>query len=188
MQSYPKKKNPTIGCCGIDCGLCPRYHADGTSRCPGCAGQDFQEKHPSCSILTCCLVTRSLETCGGCEEFVCRKIKNWDSGDSFVTHRICLSNLKRIKENGLAAFLGQQKQRLQLLAGLLEKYDDGRSKSFYCLSAAFLPIEELRLAIERAKSLAGATRGRKETAALLRETLVEIAARSKIELSYRNKT
>jgi hypothetical protein len=26
--------HPTIGCCGIDCGLCPRYYTDGPSRCP----------------------------------------------------------------------------------------------------------------------------------------------------------
>jgi len=41
------KKFETIGCCGIDCGLCPRFHTTGTSACPGCGGLEFKEKHPS---------------------------------------------------------------------------------------------------------------------------------------------
>jgi len=30
----------TIGCCGIDCGLCPRFYTKGDSVCPGCGGTD----------------------------------------------------------------------------------------------------------------------------------------------------
>lgn len=38
------KKYETIGYCGIDCGLCPRYHTKGDSVCPGCGGLYFKEK------------------------------------------------------------------------------------------------------------------------------------------------
>ena len=55
LRKYPIKKYPTIGVCGLDCGLCPRYYTIGPSRCPGCAGPDFFNKHPSCSFITCCV-------------------------------------------------------------------------------------------------------------------------------------
>jgi hypothetical protein len=36
----PVKIYPTIGACGLDCGLCTRYYTVGPSRCPGCCGPD----------------------------------------------------------------------------------------------------------------------------------------------------
>ena len=63
------KQYSTIGCCGIDCGLCPRFYTQGSSACPGCGGKDFAEKHPSCGYLTCCSVKRNLEVCAQCNEF-----------------------------------------------------------------------------------------------------------------------
>ena len=188
MRSKPTKNYPTIGCCGIDCGLCPRYHTDGKSKCPGCAGKDFYEKHPSCSIVTCCLMTKQLETCGSCEEFICKRIRNWDSADSFVTHRNCICNLKSIREHGLDAFIEQQEDRLQLLKTLLEEFDDGRSKSFYCLSAALLPIGELRSVMEKVRKVVALENDRKHMAKSLREAFAGIAKRSSVELSYRKKT
>jgi hypothetical protein len=188
MRPKPTRSYPTIGCCGIDCGLCPRYHTDGKSSCPGCDGKDFYEKHPSCSILTCCSVTKQLETCGNCEDFICKKIKNWDSADSFVTHRNCICNLKSIKKRGLDAFVGQQQERLLLLTNLLEEYDDGRSKSFYCLSAALLPIDDLKSAIGKVRSASEPVNDIKYVAKLLREAFAAIATRNSVELSYRKKT
>jgi hypothetical protein len=188
MRSKPTKNYPTIACCGIDCGLCPRYHTDGKSRCPGCAGKGFYEKHPSCSIVTCCVLTRQLETCGNCEEFICKRIRNWDSADSFVTHRNCIYNLKSIREHGLDAFVGQQAERMQLLKNLLEEYDDGRSKSFYCLSAALLPIDELKSAIGKVRNAVQSANDRKHVAQLLREAFAGIANRTSVELVYRKKT
>jgi hypothetical protein len=41
-----------VGCCGIDCGLCPRFHTNGPSACPGCDGDNFHEKHPSYGFVT----------------------------------------------------------------------------------------------------------------------------------------
>jgi len=184
----PTKRYPTIGCCGIDCGLCPRFHTEGKSKCPGCAGKDFRDKHPSCSILTCCVITKRRETCGDCEEFICKRILNWDSSDSFVTHRNCIYNLKSIREKGLDSFIEQQEDRMQLLKTLLEEYDDGRSKSFYCLSAALLPIGELSSAMERVGKVVQPENDRKHVGKLMREAFAGIATKSSVELSYRKKT
>ena len=62
MNQQPKKNN-TIGCCGIDCGLCPRYISKSKSACPGCGAADFFSKHPSCGFLTCCAKNHGLEVC-----------------------------------------------------------------------------------------------------------------------------
>jgi hypothetical protein len=168
--------------------LCPRYHTDGISKCPGCAGEGFFEKHPTCSVLTCCFIKNELETCGNCEEFICKRIMNCDSSDSFVTHQKCISNLKSIKSHGLSGFIRQQSKRLQLLIELLKEYDDGRSKSFYCLSTALLPPGELRTAMQRIGSCADKADDRKRVAKLLREAFAEIAVNRRVNLSYRRKT
>jgi hypothetical protein len=187
MKQNKTKNHPTIGCCGIDCGLCPRFHTDGISRCPGCAGENFFEKHPSCSIITCCFITKGLETCGTCSEFICRKMQNWDAADSFVTHRNCISNLKNIKEKGLPAVIHQQEKRLLLLENLLQNYDDGRSKSFFCLSAALLPTDSLGSAIADAACNAEILNDPKRLAKHLKEAFMKAANKRRIDLSYRKK-
>ena len=140
---YPVKKYPTVACCGLNCGLCPMYYTKGPSRCPGCCGPDFINKHPSCSIITCCVKKRNFETCAECSEYPCSKINKWDKYDSFISHKVSLSNLELIKGKGIEQFLTQQKRRIELLELMLEKFNEGRSKSFFCIATALLPIEDL---------------------------------------------
>src|SRR5512145_448571 len=66
------KKYETIGCCGIDCGLCPRFHTKGDSACPGCGGVNFKEKHPSCGFVTCCVIKNGMEVCADCKDYPCK--------------------------------------------------------------------------------------------------------------------
>jgi hypothetical protein len=142
------KKHPTIGCCGIDCGLCPRFYTDGMSRCPGCCGEGFDKKHPSCSFITCCVKKHDLEACGQCGEFPCQKFdKETGERDSFVTHRMVMSNQRLIAEIGIDAFIDRQRKRINFLETALKCYDDGRSKSFFCLAAALLSIDSLNEAL-----------------------------------------
>lgn len=146
------KKHPTIGCCGIDCGLCPRYYTAGSSRCPGCAGEGFEGKHPSCGYITCCVKKRGLEVCVACGDFPCRKFdKETGDRDSFVTHRKVMPNQRMIAEIGFDAFLEQQRQRITFLEAALERYDDGKSKNFFCLAAALLSIGRLNESLSLAK-------------------------------------
>jgi len=140
------KKHYTIACCGIDCALCPRYYTKGDSRCPGCGGSEFKEKHPSCSILNCCFFKRNLEVCCLCDDFPCDKFKDFAKieKDSFVTHRKIFSNFEFIKKNGLDAFIEEQNIRVNLLTLLLDKYNDNKSKSYFCKATALLSIESIK--------------------------------------------
>lgn len=138
------KRCSTIGCCGIDCGLCPRFHTKGASACPGCCGEGFKEKHPSCGVVTCCSSKRGFETCADCGDFPCHRFKTESAGaDSFVTHKKMFPNLDFIKSNGIELFVDQQQNRIDVLTDFLQKCDDGRSKGFYCISCALLPMDKL---------------------------------------------
>jgi hypothetical protein len=186
VPGMPIRSHPTIACCGIDCGLCPRYHTVGSSRCPGCGADGFGEKHPSCSILTCCTRTKSLETCAGCAEFPCQRIAAWDKADSFVSHRKSLANLVDIRNRGLGAFLSSQEARIRLLDELKQRHDDGRSRSFFCLSAALLPPGRMRKAIaEIAKASKQGDLSPRQTAQEVRKAFEKIAIEEHVELKYR---
>jgi hypothetical protein len=103
------KKYYTLGCCGIDCGLCPRFYTSGSSKCPGCCGADFKEKHPSCSFVTCCFKKSNIEVCAECAKFPCEKFDNeTGDADSFITHGRVMKNQKFIKENGIDIFIKQR--------------------------------------------------------------------------------
>lgn len=135
------KEYATIGCCGIDCGLCPRYYTAGTSACPGCGGPNFKLKHPSCGFHTCCALRKGLEICSQCIEYPCKRFENGNiSCDTFVTHKRIFPNHECVRANGVAGFIDQQRERIDLLVELLKYFDDGRSKSYFCLAAALLPI------------------------------------------------
>lgn len=52
MKEY-KREYSLFSLCGLNCGLCPHYQTNGISKCPGCGGQDFHLKHPTCAVITC---------------------------------------------------------------------------------------------------------------------------------------
>jgi hypothetical protein len=191
MKEHPVKTFPAIGCCGIDCGLCPRYYTAGSSRCPGCAGPGFFEKHPSCGHITCCVKKRKLEVCSQCDEFPCSKFESWLEGDSFVTHQKTLFNLDSVRREGLEGFVEQQGKRMGLLKTMLEGFDDGRSKSYYCLAAALLPVAALEESLHHAQELVKKDNARsqdiKNKAVVLRGYLNDCGARSGVELKLRQK-
>ncbi len=192
MKERPVKRYPEIGCCGIDCGLCPRYHTDGPSRCPGCSGPGFFEVMSGCGNITCCVTKKGLEVCGECDEFPCKRFESWldeaPSGvtDSFVTHRRTKPNLEFIRDAGLEPFVEQLRERMGLLETMLGGYNEGRSKSRYCLAAALLPIDGLRTALRDAEASVEAegipAGDLKARAKVLRGLLDELALREGVEL------
>ncbi len=177
------KKYPTIGVCGLDCGLCPRYYTVGPSRCPGCCGSDFFNKHPSCSFITCCVKKKNLEVCSECSEFPCVKFKDAGKYDSFLTYRKVMPNLGFIKEHGIRKFITKQEKQIKLLEILLKYFDDGRSKSFYCIAVTILPIKSIEKSLKEVEQ----SDDNKTRARALKKSLNEIAVKEKIELKLRKK-
>lgn len=190
MSIHPTKKHPTLGCCGLDCGLCPRYYTVGSSRCPGCCGPDFFNKHPSCSYITCCVKKKGFEVCSQCDEFPCRKFDSWlhrdNVPDSYPPDRAVHSNHRLIKERGLEEFLKTQKMRMRSLEKMLQEFNDGRSKSFYCHAANLLPIEDLQATLNNAEQRIRDNKIKsddvKTKSGMLRELLTDLALKKGIEL------
>lgn len=180
----PAKQYPTIACCGIDCGLCPRFYTAGDSRCPGCYGNGFALKHPSCGFITCCVKKKGFEVCGGCGEFPCRRFDRWDVADSFVTHSRSIENLRTIKRDGMTSFLSQQRKRIRLLETMLREFDDGRSRSFFCQATALLPLCDLDSAIRQART-ALAPQTKKLRTQGLKARLQDLASRRGLSLRLR---
>lgn len=180
------KRYSTVGCCGIDCGLCPRYHTKGSSACPGCGGLNFKLKHPACGTLTCCAIRNSLDVCVDCKDYPCNKFKHENvSYDTFVTHKKMFDNLRFIKDNGIELFLLQQIKRITILGSLLADFDDGRSKSYYCISCTLLPLFELENASNKLEKIKVLTI--KKKIKLIREEFDLIAKNNGIELKLNKK-
>ena len=121
--------------------------------------------------------------------FPCEKLKEWDKGDSFVTHKVCLINLNEIKVNGIGKFLAQQDKGKQILKELLDSFNEGRSKSYFCISSTLLVIEDLRKCINAVKD---EIKERsidfydiKSKSKLMREEINQIAIKKKIDLKLR---
>lgn len=181
------KKYNTIGCCGIDCGLCPRFHTKGDSVCPGCGGPDFKLKHPSCGFVSCCVIKKGLEVCSDCKEYPCNRFDSEKQGfDSFVTHKKVFSNLNEIKEKGVDTFIKQQSIRMKILCMFLAGYDDGRSKSFFCVSCALLPLDKLIETQEFISNISDSFNN-KEKNKKLKEKLLKAADDLRIDLKLNNK-
>jgi hypothetical protein len=194
MIEKPVKKFPTIGCCGLDCGLCPRYYTVGPSRCPGCCGSDFFNKRPSCSFITCCVKKKGLETCAECSSFPCSKFKSdeeyqqLEGSSSYPPNKKVMSNLNFIKENGVKKFIDQQQRRIRLLEIMIENFDDGRSRSFFCKVAALLDLTGLQSSLNKATQEIKTERIRqndvKIKAKILKAILSEIASKEESRVSY----
>ena len=143
-------RDSLIGCCGLYCGLCSKYQSKAPSRCVGCK---LGEQHSWCSIWSCCVHKKGLETCAACDEvfrceiFLRRKVAEWVPASG---------NLRRIGEIGVREWLADQEARRALAERLLLEYNEGRSMSFYCRSCANLPLELVREALkETDRRLAG---------------------------------
>ena len=154
-MEYTNRQYPLFSACGLNCGLCPRHYTDGASKCPGCAGDGFSAVHPPCGVLSCCQ-RKGLEYCFLCDEFPCKKYDGADVSDSFITHRNQLTDLEKAKKLGMETYQAELDEKISLLAELLNQYDDGRRKSFFCLAVNLLDLQSVRSIVKQLADSTGA--------------------------------
>lgn len=84
-----------------------------------------------------------------------------------------MSNLRFIREHGIQKYFEQQTRRRELLETMIQNFDDGRSKSYFCRTAALFDIHDLEKALDEATdAIAGAQIGdRKMKADTLKKIL-----------------
>lgn len=143
MKVY-SRKNPGFSLCGLNCCLCPRYTTTGSSRCPGCGGADFYDKHPSCAVITCSLRHDGVEYCFECEAYPCERYTRINDRDSFITYQHVPADMNTAKSQDLVSYLSQLTEKSVILDELLENWDNGRMKSYFCLAVNLLPLLDLQ--------------------------------------------
>ena len=135
------KKYELIGCCGMSCSLCPRFHTNGKSKCLGC-GPDPHCQY--CATFKCCTIKNNLESCADCTDFPCNKIKNLKDWNGFNTNKIWLKHLNEINKIGYSNWNKSQLDKRKYLEEALIKYDAGKSKSFIILHFLFFNIQIIK--------------------------------------------
>ena len=146
---------PEIGICGLSCLLCPNYYTDGKSRCSGCKTESRMAA--GCPFITCAIKKKRVEFCWDCPESP--SCKTWSNHreqgkkrDSFKCYQTLEKDIDFIQTYGVAEFEKTQRIRAELLQEMLQDYNEGRSKRYYCIAATVLEIEALQGALHEARS------------------------------------
>lgn len=191
MGEQSKKDIPIIGCCGLDCGLCPRYYTEGKSKCDGC-GSEYSYAAVGCKIFRCCVKEKEFETCAECTDIPCSRFKGaLEEYDSFLTHRRMHPNLTHIRDKGIKDYVRRVEKRMKLLGEMLEEFNDGRSKSYYCIATTLLTMIDLETSLTKARQKIEAENlgldDSKTKAKILKEFLNKFASKKGVELKLRKK-
>ena len=182
MKEY-KRENPLFSLCGLNCGLCPRYRSEGASKCPGCGGEGFHLKHPSCAVITCSQKHGGVEFCFHCESYPCERYAKPSEKDSFITYQNVLSDMQKA-QNSIGGYIAEQEKKTAFLETLLSCYNDGRKKSFYCTAVNLLTWEDLADVKEKIEARLSGT-STEETIRWIESAFYEKAAARGIGLKLR---
>ena len=178
---------PEIGICGLSCRLCPRYHIESKSRCGGCKSKFRMSA--GCPFITCAIKKKEIEFCWQCKENeTCEKWRKHrefsKQVDSFICYQKLEDNVAFIQKNGVNEFGKVQKTRENLLKEMLQEFNEGRSKSYYCVAATILEIEELEDVLTKAKKKSTGLEV-KDKSKVLHSMLDELAGRKDYYLKLR---
>jgi hypothetical protein len=176
-----------VGVCGLSCRLCPHFHTDAESRCGGC--KSVSRMAVGCPFITCAVKRRGIEFCWECDES--GSCERWASHrefgrthDTFVCYAALEDNIASIGRIGLEAFVEQQREREQLLGEMLAEFNEGRSRTFYCIAATVLDPSEIRCALAGARE-ASVGMDVRERAKVLRGRLDALAGAHSLKLALR---
>ena len=142
-----------------------------------------------CTFINCAVKKKGIEFCWLCpEDKICEKWrKHREMGklhDSFVCYQKLEDNISFVQEHGIAEFEKLQKTRERLLSEMLKEFNEGRSKSYCCIAATVLEIEDLEKSLAEARKQANGLEP-KEKARTLHAILDRVANEKKCYLRLR---
>ena len=153
--------------------------------CPGCGGGAGNQ---GCSIAKCSLEHQGIEYCFLCEQYPCSKYEGIQEYDSFITHRRQESDMSKAKMVGLEKYHMELEEKAEILRYLLENYNDGRRKAFFCIAVNLLEISDLREIIDNLNMQIDSNNKSKKDKAVDAVTLFQdIADKKNILLKLRKK-
>jgi hypothetical protein len=175
--------NPLFSLCGLNCGLCS-MHLD--NYCPGCGGGAGNQP---CAIARCSQQRGGIEYCYSCDEYPCEKYQGIDEFDSFITHRNQLKDFEKVKNIGIDSYQSELTEKIEILKYLLANYNDGRRKSFFCITVNLLELQDVKSVVEQiAIETESNNLTLKEKAALAADLFQAMAAKRNIVLKLNKKT
>ena len=93
------------------------------------------------------------------------------------------------KKNGLPDFIENKTKRIKILEKMLKEFNEGRSKSYYCIASALLSIEALESAFQETQREVKAmmTTEIKEKTKIMKKYLEEASKKEGVSLKLRKK-
>jgi hypothetical protein len=142
-----------------------------------------------CTFIRCAVKKKGIEFCWDCgENSLCEKLRKHreasKTGDSFVCYQKLEDNIRFINENSVEDFEKEQIFRENLLKDMLDEFNDGRSKTFYCIASTVLENYELKNALNEARERSELL-DIKRKAQILHQVLDKIAERKRYYLKLR---
>ncbi len=160
MKNY-RREYPLFSLCGLNCGLCPIHHMP--EGCPGCGGG---EGHQSCGVIRCSQSHGNVEYCCQCIEYPCEKYQDTMRYDHFIPCRNVDRDFSRMLSGGPEAYRAMMDEKTCFLRRLLDGYNDGRKKTFFCTAVNLLELEDIRTVMDLLDREAAPQAPLKERAAL----------------------
>lgn len=88
----------------------------------------------------------------------------------------------------MEAYRAEQEEKIRILAFLLENYNDGRKKNFFCVAVNLLELGDLKSVMQEIETeQESGSLSRKERAAYIKKRLENIADERQIVLKLRKK-
>ena len=142
-----------------------------------------------CPFITCALKRKGIEFCWNCEEHeACEKWrKHREAGkkaDSFMCYQKLEDDIACVQKNGVEKFEDMQKIRKHLLYEMVGEFNEGRSKTYYCIAATVMETGELKEALKEARANSAGF-DIKEKSRVLHALLDEIARQKHYYLKLR---
>jgi hypothetical protein len=97
-----------------------------------------------------------------------------------------LSDFEKAKRDGIERYAEALNEKIKILEFLIENYNDGKSKGFYCLAVNLLEPDALRDVMQRIREEIGISDApMKEKIGQIRSSLESSAAEAGLELKLR---
>lgn len=171
------RQDLSFSLCGLKCALCPMQLS---GHCPGCGGGPGNQP---CAIARCSIQHGNPAYCVQCADFPCEKYEDAGKYDSFLSHQGRMQALAQLKHAGPEEYGKEIQARASILHAMLDRYNDGRHKTLFCLAADLLALDSLCSAFRCAEHEPRLQKADKRgKASFMTNLLLEAAARQGVEL------
>ena len=96
--------------------------------------------------------------------------------------------MEKAKNIGINAYNAEQREKSEILRGLLSDYNDGRRKSFFCTAINLLDLQDIREILQKLSKIPGIdSQPLKEKSTWAVDLFQEAAKKQGVELKLRRK-